>query len=509
MNKKFIFKVTILVGLLIAFLYCIIPNINIIMSHIDKENYKRVTIFFTNDTHGRARQNKRNDEMGMALIQSLYIKNAPKNSEVLVLDVGDTIYGTNETDLNAGNPMIEILNTMNCKAMAVGNHEFDYGFDQSMQAFENADFPILSANIYKDGKRVFEPYTILEVGDIKFGVIGLSTEETLTRTKPEYVKDLTVTDSSDELKELLPEVKEQSDFIVVLGHEHTERLRELAQEFSDIDLIIAGHDHEVFKKLEKVGNAYLTSSGIFSHYAGMVDLVFKDKELVHAEGKMLKTKSTNNADKTIAAIVSKYHDQIASKLSVKIGETKTDLGTAADSYYKETNFGNAVTDAMREYMETDVALQNGGGIRNEIPAGDLTLYDINEAFPFVNYVISVEMTGSEIKEALEVGLEKYPSGWNGGFPQVSGMTYTFDAKKPSGERLVSVFVGNEEIQDDKVYTVATNDYLYQGGDGYDVIKNSKLIYNSGMLIKDVFTEYVEKHPIIEFKVEGRAKVINE
>ena len=222
-----------------------IPNINIIMSHINKENYKRVTIFFTNDTHGRARQNKRNDEMGMALVQSLYTKNAPKNSEVLVLDVGDTIYGTNETDLNAGDPMIEILNTMNCKAMAVGNHEFDYGFDQSMQAFEKANFPILSANIYKDGKRVFKPYTILEVGNMKFGVIGLSTEETLTRTKPEYVKDLTITNSSDELKKLLPEVKAQSDFIVVLGHEHTDRLREIAKEFSDIDLIIAG---DVYKR---------------------------------------------------------------------------------------------------------------------------------------------------------------------------------------------------------------------------------------------------------------------
>jgi 2',3'-cyclic-nucleotide 2'-phosphodiesterase (5'-nucleotidase family) len=508
MKKRFIVKLTILVAMLISILYFCIPNVNIILSNIYKDDYKHIEVFYTNDSHGHIMQDRTNGVMGMALVQSLIDKNTSADDNVLLLDAGDTFYGSNETDLNNGKPMVDIMNKMNYAAMTVGNHEFDFGFEQTMSLEKETNFPILSANLYKDNKRIFKPYTIVNIEGINIGIIGLSTEDTLTRTKPEYVKDLTIKNDNETLDEILPEVKAKSDYIILLGHEHSDKLEEIGKEYKDINLIIAGHDHEVINGLRKSGNSYITSSGCFLNKLGKIDLVFKDGKPVYANGSLISSKSKSNQDAEVLSIENSYHDKIAEQLNEKIGETKSPLGDCAAGYYQETNFGNVIADAMRNYMKTDLTIQNGGGIRINIPKGDLNLYKINEAFPFINYVISVEMTGRDVKEALEHGLEKYPSGWNGGFPQVSGMKYVFDAAKPSGKRLMNVYVGDKEIEDDKTYTVATNDYLYQGGDGYDVIKDSKLIYNSGLLIKDVFKQYVEENKVIEPKVDGRIEILN-
>lgn len=506
MKKRFITKMIILAAMLVAALYLTVPNINIILSKLDKKNYTEIKLFYTNDVHGHITMDTLNNNMGMALVKSLINKNSSKDDNVLLFDIGDTFYGSNETDLNDGKPMVDIMNKMDYTAMAVGNHEFDFGFDQTMKLSKTTKFPILSTNLYKNNKRIFKPYTILNVKGINIGVIGLSTEDTLNRTKPEYVKGVTMQDDSEALKEILPEVKAKSDFIIVLGHEHDDILKKLGKEFKDINLFIEGHDHIQIN--QKVGTTYYSSSGIMLNKLGEIQIVFKDKKPVYTKGKLLSSKSKNSQDKEIAGIIKSYHDKIASKLNVKIGETKSPLKDAAAGYFEETNFGNALTDSMRNYMNTDVAIQNGGGIRQNIAKGDITLYKINEAFPFTNYVIEVEMTGKNIKKALEHGLEKYPSGWNGGFPQVSGMHYEFDASKPSGKRLLKVYVGDTLIDENKTYTVATNDYLYQGGDGYDVIKDSKLIYNSGLLIKDVFKQYVEKNKVLNAKVERRIKIKN-
>lgn len=506
MKKRFITKLIILAVMIMAVLYITVPNINVILAKIDKKHYTEIKIFYTNDIHGHITMDTVNDNMGMALVKSLINKNTSKKDNTLLLDVGDTFYGSNETDLNDGKPMVDIMNIMNYQAMAVGNHEFDFGFDQTMKLAGATNFPLLSVNLYKDDKRLFKPYTILKVGGMNIGVIGLSTEETLTRTKPEYVKGITVKDDFEALKEILPEVKAKSDYIIVLGHEHDETLEKIGKQFKDINLIIEGHDHIQINK--KDGTTYYSSSGLMTKKLGEIQVVFKDREPVYTGGKLVSSKSKNSQDKEITSIIKEYKDKIAPQLNVKIGETKSPLTDAAGAYFEEVNFGNAITDAMREYMKTDVAIQNGGGIRQNIPKGDLSLYKINEAFPFVNYVISVEMTGKDIKKALEHGIEKYPSGWNGGFPQVSGMRYEFDASKTSGKRLIKVYVGDAQIDENKTYTVATNDYLYQGGDGYDVIKNSKLVYNSGLLIKDVFTQYVEQKKVLDAKIEGRIKILN-
>ncbi len=507
MKKSFIFKLMSIIVILILIMYFATPNIHIVLSQIDKEHYKHITIFYTNDIHGHIMLDQANKTMGMAIVKRLMDKNSDHDSHPILLDAGDTFYGSNEADLNAGLPLIDIMNKMNYSVMTIGNHEFDFGFEQTLKVIKKARFHILSANLNRGDQRIFKPYTILNVNDIKIAVIGISTEDTLTRTKPEYVKGLTIRKDIETLKDILPELKGKSDFVILLAHEHNDALRNIAKYFPDIGLIIAGHDHEEIR-FERVGNTYLTSSGVILRKLGKIDIVFKNKKVIYINGQLLSSANKKDQDQEIAAIADSYHRKIFEQLNIKVGMTNTDLTDLNRARFEEVNFGNALTDAMKEATGADMALQNGGGIRTNIPKGDLTLYKINEAFPFVNFVIKVEMTGKGIKEALEHGLEKYPSEWNGGFLQVSGLKYEFDASKPSGQRLIRVFRGDKEIADDMLYTVATNDFLFQGGDDHQAIKKSKLLWNTGLLIKDVFANYVKQKKVLNAHVEGRIKIIN-
>jgi 5'-nucleotidase/UDP-sugar diphosphatase len=507
-NKKFIIKLSILIITIAAILIFILPDYRIILSELDTKEYTHIRIFHTNDLHGSIRENLVNKIMGMARVEYLVKQNLLSNGNNILLDAGDTIWGSNETDLNNGKPMVEIMNLMGYKAMTVGNHEFDFGQEKTEGALESAEFPVISATIFKNNKRLFPPFTIIETGGIKLGIIGYSTTDTINRTKPEYVADLKIDVSKENIESVIKELKPQCDFIIFLAHIHKEVLKKLVDDIDDIGLAIIGHEHITFPGLDKYNKTYVTSAGCYSLNLGIVDMVFKKKTAVYMHGCMLNTLGKRAKEEKINTIVENYYQKIIKRLDIKIGETSGDLTDPVKARIQETNFGNVITDAMREYMKTDIALQNGGGIRVTIPKGDITLYNIHEAFPFINYVIQVEMTGKQIKEALEHGVEIYPSGWNGGFLQVSGIEYAFNGAAPAGKRLMFAKTGGKDIEDQKTYSIATNDYLYQGGDGYDVIKNSRFVYNSGLLIEDIFKEYILKHKIIDPGLEGRIIIKN-
>ena len=175
---------------------------------------------------------------------------------------------------------------------------------------------------------------------------------------------------------------------------------------------------------------------------------------------------------------------------------------------KETNLANLLTDAMRETGGADLTLMNGGGIREGMPKGELNMYQIGKVLPFVNSLAVVEMKGDTIYKCLERGLRGYPTVFNGGFLQVSGISYVIDGSKLAGERLVSVTKDGAPLDKNKYYKVATNDYMFYGGDGYVEVQNSKLI-STGALLCDVLGQYIKEKGVVEPKEDGRIKVINE
>ena len=508
MRLSFFIKLFVILIICACGLYFILPDYHLYLPGLFPAEYSHLILFYTNDMHGHIMRDPYNRIMGMAAAEFLINKNKKDREKALLVDIGDAFFGSNETDLNDGIPMVEIMNRMGYSAMAVGNHEYDFGREKTAALEKMAEFPMLSANLSADGKPMYPAYRIMEKDGIKIAFIGLSTEDTLTRTKPEYVVGMSVMNSIEALKTIVPQLRQECDILVLLAHEKIVYIKEILAAYPEIALAIGGHEHIALSAPIKYRNAYIVSSGAMLNHIGRVDIVFRNKKPVFINGKLLENMSKYMQDKTIEAIVTKYHDKIAGQLNVAIGKTEVNLTDFNRCRFEESNFGNVLTDAMREATGADIAFQNGGGIRTNISRGDITLYKIYEAFPFVNYVILVKMNGKMIKEALEQGLKGYPSLWNGGFPQVSGMTYTFDGAKPSGRRLVDAEIKGEPIDDDKEYTVATNDYLYQGGDGYGMIKKAELLYNTGLLIKDVFQEYVTTHKTINPVIEGRIIILN-
>lgn len=197
-------------------------------------------------------------------------------------------------------------------------------------------------------------------------------------------------------------------------------------------------------------------------------------------------------------------------LETVMGETEVFLDAARENIRsKETNLGNLIADTFIFATGAQIAITNGGGIRETVEPGPITLEDLLSVLPFENEVVTVELTGEEVVAVLEHAVAQYPALW-GGFPQVSGISFTFDAEKPVGERVVEVLFGDEEpepIDYEAVYLVATNSFLAAGGDGFTMLEKEPL-GNFGTML-DVLIDYLQEHETVAPQVEGRITILNE
>jgi 2',3'-cyclic-nucleotide 2'-phosphodiesterase (5'-nucleotidase family) len=213
-------------------------------------------------------------------------------------------------------------------------------------------------------------------------------------------------------------------------------------------------------------------------------------------------------DPTAKLIADKYVSKMDDRLNDVIGETAVDLdGERSTVRLKESNLANAIADSLVYLTGADVGIQNGGGVRASVEKGDITIKDIYTVLPFDNIVVVVEATGKIIWDALEHGVSWYP-GAAGGFLQVSGMEYTFDASKEAGERIVSVTVDGEPIDMDKTYKLVANDFLTGGGDLYTMLAECKEVLRTKHFLRDAFMEYVEDMGVIAPELEGRITILN-
>lgn len=238
------------------------------------------------------------------------------------------------------------------------------------------------------------------------------------------------------------------------------------------------------------------------------NLLFYKGKLIGVNGFLYRDHATKQEDAAIRSIVDTYKNTTDSTLQQVIATIDVNLdGERANVRTKETNLGNLIADAMRQALQTDVALTNGGGIRASIPKGDVTRNHILTTLPFANTLVKVSMSGADLKKALEHGVRLYPE-QNGGFPHVSGIRFTFDATKPAGSRVTSVEVNGQPLDETKTYTVATNDFIAKGGDGYDMFKSSTIEFDSGELLSTVVMNYLQSNKPIP-TVEGRITVVNQ
>ncbi|MGX1902552.1 5'-nucleotidase C-terminal domain-containing protein [Thermolongibacillus altinsuensis] len=471
-------------------------------------NIEKITFIHTNDTHGRILYNDKNGEMGFAKISQIVNDVRKKNKQTLLVDLGDTFHGTTYVNLNEGQAVVDIMNGMKYDAMVPGNHDFNYGQNRLLALKNMVQFPIVSGNIYKDGQPFLPAYTIKEVAGKKIALVGLTATDTAVKTNPAGIVGITFADEEATLKQIVQHLKGQADHIVVLSHSGLKTDEKLANSVQGVDLILGGHSHDTIETPKKFKYAYVSQAFEYGKAVGQTNLLFHKGKLIGVNGFLYRDSSNKQEDATIQQIVQKYKNEVDETLQQVIANISVDLdGERENVRTKETNLGNLIADAMRSALNTDVALTNGGGIRASIPKGDVTRNHVLTTLPFANTLVKLSITGADLKKALEHGVRLYPE-QNGGFPHVSGIRFTFDATKPAGERITNVEINGQPLDETKTYTLATNDFLAKGGDGYTMFTNGTIEFDSGELLSSIVISYLQNNKPIP-NVEGRITVIGQ
>ena len=475
-----------------------------------------IAIVHTNDTHARLQPIMVDNEQrgGMARVAGLVeVIRLLYPGRVLWLDAGDTTHGTNVANLFYGESVVDVLHAAGVDAMAIGNHDFNYGQDVLRARMAQANYPVLAANIVytETGDSFAQPYAVFELDGVTVAVIGLSTQDTPIVTHPKNVAGLTFRDPVEVAAELVPQLDAQADLVVVLSHVGFDEDVRLAREVPGIDVIVGGHSHTQLDEPVQVGDTIIVQANEYGKFLGYLSLTVDDGRVVDYAGRLLPVTADTPVALAIQQRIDEWSAQLDARLDQVVGRSLVDLNGAREFVRtQETNLGNLVADILRETVGADIGLTNGGGIRASIAAGDVTLRDIYTVLPFDNVLVGIELTGEQILAALEHSVSAYPAQL-GGFLQVSGLTFTFDANRPAGQRVVEVLVGGEPLDPNRVYRVATNDFLAAGGDGYAMFIGAHQFYGSqmadGEFLRDVVAAYFREHGVVAPQVEGRIKVI--
>lgn len=499
-------------------------------------------IIHTNDVHGRILEEK--GVIGDAKAASVIEEERSKVENTIVVDAGDAFQGLPISNSTKGEDRANIMNQVGYDAMAVGNHEFDFGMDQAIKYKETLNFPLLSANTYVNGARVFEASTIVDktptvVGD-EFVVIGVTTPETAIKTHPKNIEGVTFADPITEVNKVIDEVEARAladnrvynNYIILahLGVDATTpvewRGSTLAEALSQNSklagkrvIVIDGHSHTV-QSATYGDNVTYNQTGSYLNNIGKVTL--KSEQLL---GEASLISAADTASVTPDALITELVNEIkvkyeAENAQVVIENNPVELnGERSNVRVRETNLGNAVTDAIYAYGQTgfsnktSLAVTNGGGLRATIAKDQpVTKGDIIAVLPFGNIISQITVTGQQIQDmftkslssALQTDKEtgKFILDENGaplfeasgGFLQISGATVFYDPSLPVKERVLLIGILNPETGEyddldlEKTYYLATNDFLAAGGDGYTMLGGTR---EEGPSMDSVFADYLK------------------
>ena len=480
-----------------------------------------VVILHTNDVHGAIENYAK-----VAVLASQY---ESEGAYVLILDAGDFSQGTSYVSLSEGAAAIELMNMTGYDAAALGNHEFDYGFEALKKNMESAGFPVLAANVKYNGELAFDDAAVFTTpGGTKIGVFGLDTPETATKAHPGKIAGVTFA-SGEEMYQIAQDMAtmlredEGCNYVICIGHlgiddetaATANRSIDLLGKVTGIDVFIDGHSHSTEEQIaektnadRKVGDTVITSTGTKLENIGVVTI--KDStittECVPTEG--IEVPADNEIAARAAAIIAEVDAEYGTVFAKTEVTHNGEKGPGNRT--QETNLGDLITDALvwkaTEAGESvDAAITNGGGIRATIEAGDITKKDINTVLPFGNTLSIIKITGSELLEVLEASTFCTPEAI-GGFPQVSGIVFTVDTSKAydqgdeypgatyfapkSINRVTIQSVGGKDFDPAATYTIATNDFMASGGDTYYRFVNATANYDLGIAMDEVVMEYI-------------------
>ncbi|KPN64536.1 5'-nucleotidase [Aliiroseovarius crassostreae] len=491
-----------------------------------------LTVLHTNDFHARFEPISKYDSGCSAedntdgkcfggsarLVSAIAEARAQTNNSILV-DGGDQFQGTLFYTYYKGKLAAEMMNKMGYDAMTVGNHEFDDGPEVLRGFMDAVNFPVLMSNADVSGEPLLHEKlaksTVIERGGEKIGLIGLTPQDTDELASPG--PNVIFSDPVGAVQQEVDRLTEQGvNKIIVLSHSGFVVDKRVATETTGVDVIVGGHSNTLLSNThERAEGSYPTYvNGVpivqayaYGKFLGVLDISFDDDGNVQAAGGdlMLLDASVSEDEDTAARIAqaAKPLDEIRNKVVASSAEAID--GERVSCRLMECTMGNIIADAMLDRVKDqgiEIAIQNGGGIRASIDAGDVTMGEVMTVLPFQNTLSTFQVDGATIVAALENGVSKHEEG-AGRFPQVAGMSFAFDVSKPAGERVSDVMVGGQPIDLAKVYGVVSNNYVRNGGDGYKMFRDAQNAYDFGPDLADVTAEYMARMTPVTPMLDGR------
>ena len=499
---------------------------------------KNLIVLYTSDVHCGVEQG-----WGYAGLYAVK-ENLAADNYVLLVDDGDAIQGEPIGTMTTGEAIVDIMNAVGYDVAIPGNHEFDYGMDRFLALTEKANYPYISCNFNKQGELVFQPYVIKEFDGVKIAFVGVTTPLTLRSSTPKYfmneqgefiygfLQDETGEAVYTAVQKAVDDARaEGAAYVILMAHLGDEdectpwKYSDVIANTTGINALLDGHSHDteqvVMKnkdgddvvrsacgtKFASIGALTITPDGSFSSelYSWGASV---------AAPKLLGLNNTGaEAVAAAAGVLDEKLKEVVAKSSVDLyiydPVAQTDEGKPIRIIRRsETNLGDLCADAYRDQGGgTDIAFVNGGGIRVQLSAGDLTLNDILTVHPFGNSLTVIEVSGQQVLDALEWSVHSLP-GEFGGFNQVSGITFEYDATIESPviadennmykgidetkeRRVRNVMVGGEPLDPEKTYTLASHDYqLLNNGDGYTMYSGCKVLQESVKLDNQVLIDYI-------------------
>lgn len=430
-----------------------------------------VVIMHTNDLHGHVQAGP--NAGGSAAIATVVRRERPD----LMLDAGDSFFGTMISNMFEGAPMIDVMNAIGYDAAVLGTHEFNFGIAGLARRLEQAQFPFVSANTNIDINNLGDA-AIFTAQGIRFAIIGLTTQDVM-KTHPVKMEAIEVSDVVRAAEKALPRVRDVADCIIFLTHLRPDEEVQLARAFPEVQLIIGGYDHTAPEQPLRIGNTTIVRTGSYGKFVGRLDLAFENKKLARIESRLIPLEGVD-PDKEVLDILKPYEARASRDLDIVLAHAVGDM----------TNVDDLVADALRAATGTQITLNSPRSVRG-IPKGPVTERTVLEVVPFENSVITMKLSGAQIKQILARQVMN-----------VSGLRVKYDSRKPSGKRLVKVTLEDgKPLRNSDFYSVTTTD-------GFEELQKNVEFRETGLLVREAVSEHIRSVGTLIPKLDGRIQLVN-
>lgn len=514
----------------------------------------QIVILGTTDQHGNIfpvdYYTDKPDNRGLAKVATIIKRTRKENPNVVLIDSGDTIQGTplayyhNKKNNQPPDPMMLAMSALNYDAMAVGNHEYNFGFKVLEKARSEAKFPWLSANTYNQvtGKTYYEPYIIKEVAGVRVGILGLTTPGVPAwENKPNY-EGLEFREPLLEAKKWVPILrgKERADIIVIAMHmgleedlrtgeinpgqvENENQAIAIAKQVPGVDLIFMGHTHRDVPSLA-INGVLLTQANHWGRHVARADVYLESGgnkwRIVARSTRTIPTDDKVEADEAILKIGEPYHRETQAWLSREIGESAVEL-TAEEARFKDTAILDLIQRVQLEAGKAEVSMAAVFNPQARIAKGPVSVRNIAGLYVYENTLVVIEVTGQQLKDALEHSAkyfrdyepgkslaelvnEKIPA-YN--FDIAEGVTYELNISKPIGQRIEKLQYQGKPVSPAQKFRLATNSYRVNGGGGYTMYLNAPVLYRSGEEIRELIIDWLERYKTIPTEPNNNWKLV--